>query len=81
MWFKWDICSVATTAMTILCVINSSYVLLDFNKYPTTTKVRLLHENEAVFPAVTLCNFNPARHVYDLDFLNCKINKVMFVFT
>ena len=54
----WSAMLVATVA---LLLFNISVISMHFFRYPVTVNIKLLHESELTFPAVTVCNMNPVR--------------------
>ena len=59
--FIWLICLLGSTASFIAATINlfSSYL-----SYEVVTRVTLINKDFEIFPAITICNFNPMRKDY-----------------
>ena len=59
--FVWLICLLGSTASFIAATINlfSSYL-----SYEVVTRVTLINKDFEIFPAITICNFNPLRKDY-----------------
>lgn len=59
--FIWLLCLFGSTA-TFLKV--TSNLISSYLSYDVITRVSLVNQDHAIFPAVTICNFNPMRKDY-----------------
>ena len=59
--FIWVICLLASTASFIAA---TTHFLFSYFSFDVITRVTLISREHAIFPAVTICNFNPLRKDY-----------------
>lgn len=51
-----------TICLTVSAFLyNVSGIAKSFARFPVSVSITLLHENELIFPAVTVCNMSPVR--------------------
>ena len=59
--FIWLVCVLGST---VYLVLNCTSLIKSYINKETVTRVTIQHQDSVMFPAVTICNFNPIRLSY-----------------
>ena len=72
--FIWTLCVLFAASIYL---IFTKKLITSFLSYDVVTHVTLVNQDEATFPAVTICNFNPYRKEYLME---TKLGELMVLF-